>query len=38
MILRAPIAATAKARDLPLATLNLKHFLMFKGLKRPYRP
>ena len=32
------IAATAKARDLELATLNLKHFPMFKGLKRPYRP
>jgi len=32
------IAATATTRDLPLATLNLKHFPMFKGLKRPYRP
>ena len=32
------IAATAKIRNLELATLNLKHFPMFKGLKRPYRP
>ena len=32
------IAATAKARDLELATLNLEHFPMFKGLRRPYRP
>jgi predicted nucleic acid-binding protein len=32
------IAATAKARSIELATLNLKHFPMFKGLKRPYRP
>lgn len=31
------IAATAKTRNLDLATLNLKHFPMFKGLKRPYR-
>lgn len=30
------IAATAKVRAAPLATLNLKHFPMFKGLKRPY--
>lgn len=30
------IAATAKARGLELATLNLKHFPMIKGLKRPY--
>lgn len=32
------IAATAKTSSLELATLNLKHFPMFKGLKRPYRP
>ncbi|GIX28524.1 MAG: ribonuclease VapC10 [Burkholderiales bacterium] len=32
------IAATAKSANLQLATLNLKHFPMFKGLKRPYRP
>lgn len=32
------IAATAHLRGLPLATLNLKHFPMFKGLGRPYRP
>jgi hypothetical protein len=32
------IAATAKTRDLELATLNLKHFPMFKDLKRSYRP
>lgn len=31
------IAATAKTRNLDLATLNLKHFPMFKGLKRPYQ-
>ena len=31
------IAATARAHGLELATLNLKHFPMFKGLKRPYR-
>jgi len=31
------IAATAKAHELELATLNLKHFPMFDGLKRPYR-
>jgi hypothetical protein len=31
------IAATAKHSGLELATLNLKHFPMFKGLKRPYR-
>lgn len=31
------IAATAKSCNLDLATLNLKHFPMFKGLKRPYR-
>ena len=32
------IAATAKTHDLDLATRNLKHFPMFKGLKRPYPP
>ena len=31
------IAATAKAHQLPLVTLNLKHFPMFTGLSRPYR-
>jgi hypothetical protein len=31
------IAATAKSRGLDLATLNLKHFPMFKGLRRPYQ-
>jgi len=31
------IAATAKLTGLPLATLNLKHFPMFAGLRRPYR-
>ncbi len=31
------IAATAKHSGLELATLNLKHFPMFKGLTRPYR-
>ncbi len=30
------IAATAKTKGLDLATLNLKHFPMLKGLKRPY--
>ena len=35
--LDALIAATAKVHGLPLATLNLKHFPMFVGLKRPYR-
>jgi predicted nucleic acid-binding protein len=30
------IAATAKTRELDLATLNIKHFPMFKGLKRAY--
>lgn len=30
------IAATAKVKGLPLATLNLKHFPMLQGLKRPY--
>lgn len=32
------IAATARIHGLHLATLNLKHFPMFDGLKRPYRP
>jgi len=31
------IAATAKTMSLPLATLNVKHFPMLAGLKRPYR-
>jgi predicted nucleic acid-binding protein len=35
--LDALIAATAKVHGLPLATLNLKHFPMLAGLKRPYR-
>lgn len=35
--LDALIAATAKSAELELATLNLKHFPMFKGLKRPYK-
>ena len=30
------IAATAATKSLDLATLNLKHFPMFRGLKRPY--
>ena len=30
------IAATAEQHGLALATLNIKHFPMFKGLKRPY--
>lgn len=30
------IAATAETHDLPLATLNLKHFPMFEKLRRPY--
>jgi predicted nucleic acid-binding protein len=30
------IAATAKSKELDLATLNIKHFPMFKGLKRAY--
>lgn len=30
------IAATALALDAELMTLNLKHFPMFDGLKRPY--
>lgn len=34
--LDALIAATAKTRELPLATLNLRHFPMFARLSRPY--
>lgn len=30
------IAATAEHLDISLATLNLKHFPMFKGLRAPY--
>lgn len=30
------IAATAELHQLELATLNLKHFPMFKNLKKPY--
>lgn len=30
------IAATAKTKGLDLATLNVKHFPMFRGLKRAY--
>lgn len=32
------IAATAQELGLELATLNLKHFPMFEGLKPPYEP
>lgn len=32
------ITATAKTRDLELATLNAKRFPMIKGLKRAYAP
>mgnify|MGYP001562311588 CR=1 FL=1 len=32
----AAIAATARIHELILITLNLKHFPMFPGLKRPY--
>ena len=31
------IAATAMTRGLHLATLDLEHFPMFQGLKRPYQ-
>ena len=31
------IAATAEVRGLRLATLNVRHFPMFKGLKAPFR-
>ena len=34
--LDAIIAATAEHHGLPLATLNVKHFPMFKRLKRAY--
>jgi hypothetical protein len=32
------IAATADVHDLELATLNLKHFPMVRGLRLPYEP
>jgi len=32
----AAIAATARIHDLALVTLNLKHFPMFPGLRKPY--
>lgn len=32
------IAATAEELGLELATLNTKHFPMFKGLRPPYQP
>jgi predicted nucleic acid-binding protein len=35
-VLDAMIAATAMLRGLPLATLNLKHFPMFPGLRPAY--
>ena len=35
-IVDATIAATAQVHDLPLVTLNLKHFPMFPDLRRPY--
>ncbi len=31
------IAATATVRGLELATLNVEHFPMFKGLRAPFR-
>lgn len=31
------IAATAEQLGLPLATTNVKHFPMFRGLRAPYR-
>jgi predicted nucleic acid-binding protein len=31
------VAATADVRGLELATLNIKHFPMFKGLRPPFR-
>lgn len=31
------IAATAEQLGLPLATTNIRHFPMFRGLRRPYR-
>lgn len=30
------IAATAESHEAVLATLNIKHFPMFKGLRRPW--
>ena len=30
------VAATARAQGLELATLNIKHFPMFHGLKAPF--
>lgn len=35
-IVDALIAATANVHNLPLVTLNLKHFPMFPTLERPY--
>lgn len=35
-VVDAVIAATAQVHDLPLVTLNLKHFPMFPNLERPY--
>lgn len=32
------IAATADVLGVELATLNIKHYPMFKGLKRPFAP
>lgn len=32
------IAATAEVHGLPLATLNVKHFPMFRGLRPPFEP
>jgi predicted nucleic acid-binding protein len=31
------VAATAERLAMPLATTNIKHFPMFKGLRAPYR-
>ena len=31
------IAATAALLDIPLATLNVRHFPMFEGLEPAYR-
>jgi predicted nucleic acid-binding protein len=31
------VAATAQVHELQLATLNVKHFPMFRGLKPPFR-
>ena len=30
------VAATAQQLDVPLLTMNVRHFPMFSGLKRPY--